>query len=96
MRTNPELLIQTEEDRKNRAFNQLRTDFSKVMLRRFHEIKGNIEDIWELTENKGLLFNRLQVIAEKDAADVTENNLKDMALICCILWNDSDTDPEPV
>jgi hypothetical protein len=95
MRTDPLSFAKTEEDHKNMAFNELRTSFSREMLRRFHEIKGNIEDIWELTENKGLLFSRLQVIAEKDAADVTENNLKDMALICCILWNGSDeTSPE--
>jgi hypothetical protein len=90
MRSDPLLFAKTEEDHKNMAFNELRTDFSKAILKRFHEIKGNIEDIWDIVQNKGLLFSRLQTIAAKDPADLTENNLKDMALICCILWNGVD------
>jgi hypothetical protein len=92
MRSDPSLLVRTDEQRKGAAFNTLRTDFSKAILSRFYEIKGNIENIWELAENKSLLFARLQTIAAKDPADLTENNLKDMALISCILWNEFDSE----
>jgi hypothetical protein len=90
MRSDPTSHVRTTDQLKSIAFNELRTDFSRAMLKRFHEIKDNIENIWELTENKGLLFARLQTIAAKDPADLTENNLKDMALIACFLWNEGD------
>jgi hypothetical protein len=90
MRSDPTSLVRSDNELEGIAFNELRTDFSRAMLKRFHEIKGNIENIWELTENKGLLFARLQTIAAKDPADLTGNNLKDIALIACFLWNEGD------
>jgi hypothetical protein len=66
------------------------------MLKRFHKIKSSIEDIWDLVTNKAALAGRLQTIAARDPSTWTINNLMDMALICCILWNDTeDPAPEP-
>ena len=84
----------SEDTQKNKAFNVLRTTFSSAILNRFHEIKTVIEDIWDLVANKAVLAGRLQTIAAKDPSTWTINNLLDMALICCILWNDTE-DPEP-
>jgi hypothetical protein len=92
MRSDTAGLIQTEDQRKNRAFNSLRTEFSRQMHSRFHEVKANIEDIWDLVENKVALEDRLRILAAKP--EYTTNNLKDMALIGCILWNGLE-DPEP-
>ena len=88
LRTDHKSFETTEEDRKNRAFNELRTDFSKEMLKRFHEVKENIEDIWDLLSNETALSSRLKTLALREVW--TENNLKDMALLCCVLWNNSD------
>ena len=86
----------SEDNQKNVAFNVLRTTFSKAMLKRFHEVKAVIEDIWDLATNKAALAGRLKTIAFKDSSTWTVNNLLDMALICCILWNDTeDPAPEP-
>jgi hypothetical protein len=86
----------SENAQKNRAFNILRNNFSREILRRFHGIKSSIEDIWDLVTNKAVLSGRLQTIAARDPSTWTINNLMDMALICCILWNDTeDIPPEP-
>ena len=85
----------TEETQKNKSFNILRTAFSGIMLLRFRDIRGSIENIWDLVANKAALAGRLQTIAAKDPSTWTINNLIDMSLICCILWNGTeDTSPE--
>ena len=78
----------SEDEQKSRAFNLLRHEFSKETLKRFHEVKDSIENVWDLVANKAALSERLSTIASKDPMTWTDNNLKDMALICCILWND--------
>jgi hypothetical protein len=83
----------TEETQKNQAFNALRTTFSKAMLKRFHEIKGSIEDIWDLVTSMTALRDRLKTIAAKEG-EWTISNLIDMALICCILWNNTEDEQE--
>ena len=86
----------SEDRQKHNAFNMLRTKFSKAMLMRFHEVKSVIEDIWDIVANKAALAGRLQTIAAKNPSTWTISNLMDMALICCILWNDTeDPAPEP-
>ena len=72
------------------TFNNLSHDFRKECLKRFFEVKDNIENWQDVIANEALLAGRLQTIAAKDPATWTENNLKDMALISNILWNIED------
>ena len=73
------------DGQKYRAFNELRTTFSKTLLSRFYEVKDVIEDVFDLANTKALLEGRLKVLAAKEV--YTAKNLVDMALISCILWN---------
>ena len=72
---------------KDNTFNTIRHEFSRAILRRFHVVKGILEDIWDLDNTKALLAGRLQAIALKDPGTWTAKNLIDMALISCLLWN---------
>ena len=72
------------------TYNTLNQDFRKALLRRFVQVKDNIEDWQDVINNQALLAGRLQTIAAKDPATWTENNLLDMALICSILFNIDD------
>jgi hypothetical protein len=65
----------------------MRTEFSREMLKRFHQVKSTLEDIWDLDNTKDLLAGRLQTIAAKDPSTWTARNLIDMSLISCLLWN---------
>jgi hypothetical protein len=76
-----------EETVKNETFNHMRTEFSREMLKRFHQVKSTLEDIWDLDNTKDLLAGRLQTIAAKDPSTWTARNLIDMSLISCLLWN---------
>ena len=82
-------LTMSDDLKKGKAFNTLRNEFSSAILKRFVDIRDSIEDIWDLVTNKSFLEARLQTISAKDPSTWTEKNLKDMAIICCILWNDT-------
>jgi hypothetical protein len=71
----------------SRTFDALSNVFRSQCFERFQDIKDNIENWQEVIANESILQGRLQTIAEKDPSTWTENNLKDMALICNILWN---------
>jgi len=77
----------TVEDVKNSTFNTMRTEFARAILRRFHEVKETLENVWDLDNTKALLAGRLRTIAAKSPSTWTARNLIDMALICCLLWN---------
>jgi len=86
LRENPQEVIDAAtEQAEGKAFNMLRTDFSKELLRRFHEVKDTIEDWTDVIAVEALVKARLKTLADKETW--TENNLIDMALISCILWN---------
>jgi len=68
-----------------KVFNSLRSDFSQAVLERFIQIKDQVEDWTDAIALEAQLRTRLQTIAAK--ATYTENNLIDMALISCMLWN---------
>ena len=72
------------------TYNTLNHEFRKAILRRFLQVKDNIENWQDAINNEALLADRLQTIAAKDPATWTENNLSDMALICSILFNITD------
>lgn len=67
-----------------RAFSRLSEDFNQEVRVRFQAVKGNIED-WQDPANEALLKARLGVLAAKP--QLTEDNLKDMALISMLLYN---------
>jgi hypothetical protein len=83
-----------EETVKNDTFNHMRTEFSRAVLKRYHGVKGVLENIWDLDNTKALLSGRLQTIAAKDPETWTAKNLIDMALISCLLWNGVDDEVE--
>jgi hypothetical protein len=61
--------------------------FRQELLKQFKSRKDHIEDWQNLSEDKlNLLSNRLRVIAAK--ASWTEANIKDIALICSLVWNE--------
>lgn len=61
-------------------------EFRQVLIQQFKLRKDIMEDWQNLTETEeAKLSNRLRVIADK--SDWSDNNLKDMALICAMLWN---------
>jgi hypothetical protein len=82
--------FKTEDEHRSTTFNEMRHDFSKALLKRFHKIKDAIEDIFDLDNTKALLAARLKTIADKNPQNWTAKNLIDMALISCILWNGVD------
>ena len=56
----------------------------KELPERFLNVKDAIED-WQSPSNYNLLKNRLATLAGK--ANLTENNIKDIAIIAVVLWN---------
>ena len=83
---------------KERMAGALLKDFSNHKVSRYLEVKDVLEDIWDVDANKLVRIDRLRTISDKAPATWTANDLLDMSLICCILWNavpDPPPEPEP-
>lgn len=73
---------------KNESFNELRHTFSKDVLRRYHQIKENLENFDEIIANESVIITRLKNIASKDT--YTDNDLLNMGVGLCFLYNITD------
>jgi len=79
---------QVTQNAQNDSFNELRNEFGKDVLRRYHQIKDNLENFDEIVANESVIITRLKNIASKST--YTENDLLNMGVGLCFLYNITD------
>ena len=84
------------EMQKQKAFYRLLNTFYRSSRNRFSDLKENVGDIWDMVANEDAIHTRLKNLANKGLGSISSENLFDMSLICCILWNNiPDSNEQP-